>query len=189
MLAWFNSRSADDAKAAELYGAVVAQARQPAFYAECGIEDTPEGRYELIVLHLVLILERLTGAAEGRAELGRSVVETFVRDMDDNLREMGVGDLSVPKKVKKAAAGLYDRASEYRIAMRDAGNENLGGRLQENIPGLSGRSAAASGLATYVLQAMQHLVALDGLDVNAGRVSFPRPEFGHLPRTKDGGAR
>ena len=177
------------AKAAELYGAVVAQARQPAFYAECGIEDTPEGRYELIVLHLVLLLERLSGAGDARAELGRSVVETFVRDMDDSLREMGVGDLSVPKKVNKAAAGLYDRASEYRIAMRDAGNEHAGGRLQENIPGLSGRCAAASALATYVLQAMQHLAAFDGIDLNAGRVSFPQPEFGQLPRTKEGGAR
>ena len=178
MLAWFNSRSADDRRAAELYGAVVAQARTPAFYAECGIQDTPEGRYELIVLHLVLLLERLGAVVFEGPGLPRLVVEAFVSDMDDSLREMGVGDLGVPKKVKKAAGGLYDRAAEYGAALRDADPAALHRCLQTNIPGLSDRPVSCAAFAGYVRAAMQHLSGLDEPRVVAGEISFPRPEFG-----------
>ena len=150
MLAWLNSRSADDRKAADLYGAVVAQARNPAFYAECGIDDTPEGRYELIVLHLVLVLERLSAIGPAAAGLSRCLVETFVSDMDDSLREMGVGDLTVPKKVKKAAGGLYDRTAEYGAALRAPQADALQTRLTAILPGLDGRHQACTDLAAYV---------------------------------------
>ena len=177
MLAWFNSRTADDHKASELYGAVVAQARTPAFYAECGIQDTPEGRYELIVLHLVLLVERLAAVVFEGPELSRLVVEAFVRDMDDNLREMGAGDLGVPKKVKKAAGGLYDRAAEYGAALRDADPAALQRCVEANIPGLSDQPVSCADLADYVRAAMQHLSGLDETRVVAGEVSFPRPMF------------
>jgi cytochrome b pre-mRNA-processing protein 3 len=189
VLAWFSSRSADDHKAAELYGAVVAQARRPAFYSECGIQDTPEGRYELIVLHLFLLLERLAGAGDEGSRLSRLVIEAFVGDMDDSLREMGVGDLSVPKKVKKAAAGLYDRAAVYRVALRQSGAGALQQNLEDQIPGLSGNMQSSARLAAYVHRALAHLASLSIESLVAGRASFPVPELGPKSTKCDGGLR
>jgi cytochrome b pre-mRNA-processing protein 3 len=167
----------------------VAQSRIPAFYAECGIQDTPEGRYELIVLHLVLRLERLAGAGTEGAKLSRLVVEAFVRDMDDSLREMGVGDLSVPKKVKKAAAGLYDRAAVYRIALRQSGADALQVGLEDHVPGLSGNRKSAAELAAYVHRALAHLALLSVESLVAGRASFPAPDLGPSSNKCDGGLR
>ena len=86
-----------------LYGAIVAQARSVAFYADFRVPDTVEGRFDLIVLHLVLLLHRLSGRAEAGRGLGQELFDVFCRDLDANLREMGVGDLAVPKKMRSFA--------------------------------------------------------------------------------------
>ena len=112
MLSWFSSEAQARRTALKLYGAVVAQARQPGFFAVLGVSDTPEGRTDMIILHLFIVLERLNAAgAEGR-KTARALSEIFVTDIDDCLREMGVGDLSVPKKVKRAAQAMGDTLLE-----------------------------------------------------------------------------
>lgn len=122
MLNWFRARNANARKAKELYGAVVAAARQPQFYRDYGVPDTLNGRYEMIVLVLFQLLERLRAEGTAAEELSRLTLESFFTDMDDCMREIGVGDLAVPKKVKKAAAGFYERAKAYRQAL-DANDE------------------------------------------------------------------
>lgn len=121
MLKWFRARGANARKAKQLYGAVVAAARRPEFYRDYGVPDTLNGRYEMIVLVLFQLLERLRSEGSAAEETSRLTLEAFFTDMDDCMREIGVGDLSVPKKVKKAAAGFYDRAKSYRAAL-DAGD-------------------------------------------------------------------
>src|SRR5215471_8437663 len=81
-----------------LYGAIVAQARLPGFYLTYEVPDTVEGRFDMIVLHLVLLFRRLAREPESVPALAQGVFDRFCRDMDHNLREMGVGDLSVPKE-------------------------------------------------------------------------------------------
>ncbi len=154
MLTWFRKRSTGHRKAGELYGRVVTQARAPAIYDRHGVADTPEGRYEVLVLHLFLVIERLRGegqdgAAQGR-DLARDLVEVFVEDMDDSLREMGVGDLSVPRKVKKAAAGLYDRTPLYRTALGSKADDSLAEALATSLPAGAGRAVDSAALARYV---------------------------------------
>lgn len=122
MLNWFRARNVNARKAKELYGAVVAAARQPEFYREYGVPDTLNGRYEMIVLALFQLLERLRAEGTAAEELSRLTLEAFFTDMDDCMREIGVGDLTVPKKVKKAAAGFYERTKTYRAAL-DAGDK------------------------------------------------------------------
>lgn len=122
MLNWFRTRNVNARKAKELYGAVVAAARQPEFYREYGVPDTLNGRYEMIVLALFQLLERLRAEGTAAEELSRLTLEAFFTDMDDCMREIGVGDLTVPKKVKKAAAGFYERTKTYRAAL-DAGDK------------------------------------------------------------------
>ena len=114
MLQWLRSRSHIRRKAGEIYGAVVAAARQPAFYRQYRVPDTPEGRFEMVALVLFLVLERVKRVAPDGEALTQGAIEAFVTDMDDCMREMGVGDLTVSKKVKWAAAAFYERAGNYR---------------------------------------------------------------------------
>jgi cytochrome b pre-mRNA-processing protein 3 len=114
MLQWLRSRSHIRRKAGEIYGAVVAAARQPAFYRQYRVPDTPEGRFEMVALVLFLVMERVKRVAPDGAALTQGAIEAFVTDMDDCMREMGVGDLTVSKKVKRAAAAFYERAGYYR---------------------------------------------------------------------------
>ena len=106
MLGTLRTRAALRRKAGEIYGAIVTQARQPGFYAKLGIPDTPVGRYEMVVLHLFLVLERLRGEGLGTEALQRPLIETFVADMDNSLRELGTGDVVVGKKVRAGRGGL-----------------------------------------------------------------------------------
>lgn len=120
MFVWLKNRATDKSKAQKLYGAVVTLARTPSFYSQFGVPDTPEGRFEVVALMLFMVLERLK-SGPGAQGLLRSTIEAFVTDMDDCMREMGVGDMVVPKRVKTAAAAFYERAGAYRppLALKD----------------------------------------------------------------------
>lgn len=173
MLAWFSSRTADDRKATDLYGAVVAAARRPHFFATCGIPDTPEGRYEVLVLHLWLLVERLKAAGASGEGLARLVMEAFVVDMDDNMREMGVGDLTVPKKVKRAAAAFYERANAYRAGIGSGHGEALQEALVRFIPDLAAHPTGSAAVAGYVRAASSQMASQADRDVLSGSIAFP----------------
>src|SRR5262249_12055523 len=127
------ARSPERRTATKLYGRVVAQARLPSFYAEWGVPDTPEGRLELLLLHLALVLQRLGSGPTPPGRLARRLGETFVTDMDDNMREMGLGDMSVPRRVKKAAAALFDRTVEYSAVLAEGDAQSLAARIAAHI--------------------------------------------------------
>jgi len=184
----FAFRSADRHKAINLYGAVVTQARDPALFTRLGVSDTPHGRYEMLVLHLALVLERLRAAGLASGNLSRDLVEVFVTDMDDNMREMGVGDLSVPKRVKRAAGGLYDRTLAYRAALDRNGVEPLAELLREHV--FEGRDEAgrAARLADHVLAAHRRLSETDAASVMAGRLPARGPDEAHEEVTREGEA-
>lgn len=155
MLQWFRRRAEASRRAEELYGSVVAAARQPAFYRDMGVPDTPEGRFELVALHLFLLLEGMKEHDPAETELAQRTIEAFVTDMDDCMREMGVGDLAVGKKVKRAAAAFYERAAAYRQGLAGEG-QDLQDRLAAYVFGADAASedgTAGSGaqrLASYV---------------------------------------
>ena len=179
MLSWltpsgFRARQAKQLKTAEIYGAVVTQARNPAFYAEAGVPDTPEGRFEVIVLHLYLLLERLRAAGEPGVEPSRMLIEHLVIDMDDQMREMGVGDLTVPKTVKRAARMLFARTEDYRAALAEPEDAALTAALGRAFPA-SAAIGATERMARYVRQAKVHLEATPSESLLAGGVTFPRP--------------
>jgi cytochrome b pre-mRNA-processing protein 3 len=96
-----------------LYTATVAQARTPIFYAQMGAADTVEGRFEVYTLHLVLLLHRLKGQGAAAAEVSQALFDAYLRGLDDGLREMGVGDLSVGKKMRKLGEAFYGRVKTY----------------------------------------------------------------------------
>jgi cytochrome b pre-mRNA-processing protein 3 len=168
-----------------LYGAIVAQARSVAFYADYRVPDTVEGRFDLIVLHLVLLLNRLGRRAEGGRGLGQELLgqellgqelfDAFCRDLDANLREMGVGDLAVPKRMQAFAEAFYGRQAAYLAAL-DAVDERVFEKaLARNIfP--AGNGAGAAQLARYARATVTRLDAQDDGALIRGEVVFPSPE-------------
>jgi cytochrome b pre-mRNA-processing protein 3 len=155
-----------------LYGVIVAQARVPDFYEEFGVADSVDGRFELIVLHVALLTRRLRREPEGAA-LASALVDRFGRDMDDNLREMGVGDLTVPKKMKRMFEALYGRTRIYQSALDETGSDTLEAALARNVFG--GRGGAVAALAAYVRRAAGELDAAEGGQILTGQLAFPAP--------------
>src|SRR5678815_3207519 len=90
-----------------LYASTVAQARTPALYAELGAPDTREGRFEIYSLHVYLLLERLKDQGPQAADTGQALFDAYVSALDNALREMGVGDLSVGKRMRKLGEAFY----------------------------------------------------------------------------------
>jgi cytochrome b pre-mRNA-processing protein 3 len=170
-----------------LYGAIVAQARSTAFYAVYRVPDTVEGRFDLIVLHLVLLLNRLGRRAEasrdfGQKLLGQELFDAFCRDLDANLREMGVGDLAVPKRMQAFAEAFYGRQAAYLAALDAADQRAFEKALARNIfP--AGNDAGAARLARYARAAVTRLDAQDDGALIRGEVVFPNPEAFAQERT------
>lgn len=165
-------RPRDDEHTRATYAAIVAQARRPAFYADFGVPDTLEGRYEMLMLHAFLYLHRLKSEPEAAREQGQEVFDTMFLDMDRSLREMGVGDLSVPKKIKKMASAFYGRTAAYDAALAEDG-EGLAAALGRNIFGEETRDTGA--LTRYVRAAVDHLAGRSGAELASGVPSFPDP--------------
>src|SRR6267378_2892298 len=91
-----------------IYGMIVTQAREPLFYRDFGVPDTVNGRFDLLVLHLWMVLRRLK-SIEGGADVSQTLFDRFCDDMDANLREMGVGDLTVPRRMQAFGEAFYGR--------------------------------------------------------------------------------
>jgi cytochrome b pre-mRNA-processing protein 3 len=157
-----------------LYGTIVAQARLPAFYAAYGVPDTVEGRFELLVLHQALTARRLAGEP-ATAALGPALFEQFCRDLDHNLREMGVGDLTVPKKMKGFAEAFFGRARAYDRALTARDRAACTAAVARNVFGLAKPCAGASRLAHYMEEATRALDGLNASDLSQGTLSFPDP--------------
>ena len=106
--------------ARRLYTAAVRQARQPILYTEGGVADTLDGRFDLIVLHVVPLMRRLRQCDEAGRQMSQALFDVMFDDMDQSLREMGVGDLRVGKRVKQMARAFYGRAKAYDEAFDQA---------------------------------------------------------------------
>ena len=159
-----------------LYGMIVAQARSKAFYRDYGVPDTVSGRLDMIMLHLVLLLRQLNGSQGATSSSGSQLFTRFCRDMDDNFREMGVGDLTVPKEMRKVAEAFYGRAKVYEAAL--TGDGSLEGAIARNVFGVSKPSQGALRLAAYMREANQRL-EVRGVGENPSSHSgldFPDPE-------------
>jgi cytochrome b pre-mRNA-processing protein 3 len=158
-----------------LYGVIVAQARRPAFYLTYGVADTVNGRFELVVLHTVLLLRRTAGESALHA-IGQGLFDEFCRDMDHNLREMGIGDTKVPREMKHMGEAFFGRRNAYEAALATGQDGSLAEVLRRNI--YDGRDAAPSPrLARYVDAAVSDLVSQETRAIARGKLKFPDPEL------------
>tara|TARA_B100000925_G_C21969406_1_gene457136 strand:+ start:635 stop:1195 length:561 start_codon:yes stop_codon:yes gene_type:complete len=102
------------------YTAIVAQARKPDYYGAGGVPDSFDGRFDMLAIHVHLVLRRLRSQGLARDDIGQALFDMFFRDMDQAMRETGVGDLGVGKKIRKMAQAFYGRVAAYDEAMGKA---------------------------------------------------------------------
>jgi cytochrome b pre-mRNA-processing protein 3 len=156
-----------------LYGAAVAAARDPLLFARLGVPDTVEGRFDLISLHVALLIRRLRADSDPRgAALAQAVFDAMFADMDLNLREMGVGDLSVGKKVRQAWEAFHGRALAYEAALDGADAPALAEALARNVWRGAAPEGAALALARLAAAQAAHLAGQGLVPLLAGRADF-----------------
>jgi cytochrome b pre-mRNA-processing protein 3 len=163
-------------EAAELaYGRVVEHSRQPGFFVDCRVPDTVDGRFELICLHAFLYLHRLKREQKWAAPLGQRFFDTMFADFDRSLREMGVGDLSVGREVKRMAQAFYGRVSAYEEGL--VGDDSvLLPALARNLYGTAPPNPAhLEAMAGYVRREAARLSHEGAEELLAGRLSFGAP--------------
>lgn len=138
--------------ARDLYDRIVAQARHPAFYRQFGVADTVRGRFELLTLHMYLVLGRLRPEAEGGGhELAQVLVDVMFDDMDDVARELGIGDMGVAPRIKKLARSFRSRLEAYENAVKADGPQELVGLVRETLyVGGEGTNTEAAAIAAYL---------------------------------------
>lgn len=172
--ATFFSRKEDPTKAAAaaLYAAAVQKARDPGFYRDLAVPDTVDGRFDMIVIHAMLIMRRLREVPAQLHTTGQHLFDLMFTDMDRSLRELGVGDMSVGKHVKKMAKAFYGRAAAYEGGL-DGAPEALAQALRENVYRRAEvGQAILDAAANYLRRADAHLATQPVENIIGGRVDF-----------------
>jgi cytochrome b pre-mRNA-processing protein 3 len=162
--------------AAQIYVGVVAAARAPFFYEHLAVPDTVEGRYEMIVLHLILALRRLRDPPAGQRRLAQALMDYMAADLDRSIRELGVGDLGVARFMKRLGEGVYGRAAAYDAALDNNDKAALTRALLRNLyAGVEPEGRILAMIADYVERQWEHLRAqpIDGLA--RGSIDFLAP--------------
>jgi cytochrome b pre-mRNA-processing protein 3 len=159
-----------------LYQAIVARAREPAFYAQLGVPDTLDGRFEMIALHVFLALRRLKTEGEASRSLAQALCDRFFADLDRSLREMGAGDLGVGRRVKAMAQAFYGRVSAYEAAL--AGDDaTLAAALERNLFGTTTPAPESiAAIARYVRRETAALAAQPYATLAEGMIAFGAPQ-------------
>lgn len=152
-----------------VYSAIVAQSRQPVFYADWGVPDTVTGRFDMISLHLVLLFRRLRADKTQGATFAQAVFDLFFLDMDRSLREMGVSDIGVPKKIQKMGNLFYGLLGAVNQAMDAADRLGLEQALRRNLFD-GAESAPVMQLAEYLEDRDRALAGQAIADIVRGRL-------------------
>lgn len=172
--------------AGALYGTAVAHARDPVFYTDMGVPDTVDGRFEMLTVHVILIVGRLSEGEETVHPLAQALFDTMFEDMDRSLREMGVGDLSVGKHIRRMGQGFYGRAAAYETGLRgdDAALEEA---VRRNLYGtLRDQEIDSAAIAHYMRLCAVDLAAQSLDALVRGEVRFPAPAAGQSNHRSDG---
>ncbi|MFV3076247.1 ubiquinol-cytochrome C chaperone family protein [Niveispirillum fermenti] len=159
---------------AALYGAIVAQSRQPPFFADQGVPDTLEGRFEMVALHAWLVMRRLAMGGKATADFNQALFDFMFADMDFNLRELGVSDMKIGDKVKDLASHYYGRVAAYDAGIAAGDDPSvLESALDRNLFGSTlPEPAQVAAMADYVRRQLAHLESVPIDRLLAGQVEF-----------------
>jgi cytochrome b pre-mRNA-processing protein 3 len=170
----FGKKNSNAAIVARQYALLTAAARRPVFYTEMDVPDTVMGRFEMLSACLILYFRRTRGSQRPGQEIAQEIIDAFFEDVDHSIRELGVGDVGVPKRMKKLASMFYGRLESYAAALERGDRNELAAALQRNFHPKAGEEAASMrGLADYLLAAEAKLAQAGEDIVEAGRIDLP----------------
>ncbi|TPW28050.1 ubiquinol-cytochrome C chaperone [Martelella alba] len=172
----FSSRRNNRVVVDRQYGVITATARMPCFYVEYNAPDTVMGRFEMLSVVMILFLRRTAKSGAAGKEIAQAIVDAFFMDVDYSIRELGVGDHSVPKRMKKLAGMFYGRLERYAQALEARDLSQLSRALQFNFYSEKPDPPDMGELARWMLENTDHLARLDEIVVETGLVSFLVPE-------------
>lgn len=171
-------RQANRAITEALYGEIVAAARQPVFYSHWNVPDTPLGRFEMLSLAMFLFQHRLRGEQGVSRDVAQVLIDEFFKDVEHSLRELGISDVGVPKRMKKLAKMFYGRTAAYADALESGDRAALAAALARNIRPDAGDWPQAGELADYACAANAALAGQASETIRSGVVSFPVAKAG-----------
>jgi cytochrome b pre-mRNA-processing protein 3 len=176
MLKQLRERRARRDLAHALHTRVIEQARRPHFYAVLGVPDTMLGRYEMVCLHAYLVLTRLKREGEAGACVAQTLHNILFDDFDVALRETGLGDMGIGKRIKKLARNLHGRISAYDSGV-SASDKELAAALSRNMYASAEPSdAQVTGMVAYVRAARRDIDDCPAAALFAAALAFPDPE-------------
>ncbi|MDI7861019.1 ubiquinol-cytochrome C chaperone family protein [Rhizobiaceae bacterium n13] len=172
----FRKRNNNRAIVDRQYSALTTAARDPIFYTDLEVPDTVMGRFEMLSVVMILFFRRTRSSQTSGQEIAQEIVDFFFQDVDYSIRELGVGDTSVPKRMKKLAGMFYGRLETYAAALDKHDAQALSQALRRNIhPESSVEGPTMAGLATWMLAAEAHLSAVRETVIETGSVTLPAP--------------
>ena len=162
-------KAGSESPARRLHASATAQSRRPEFYRAMGVADTVDGRFELLTLHIVLLLERLREQSAVRQDL----FDIYVSDLDGALREMGVGDLSMGRRMKQLGQVFYGRAAALDAAFKSLPDER---ELRDVIARtvFQGATGDSAGLSDYAIDCRALLAGCALDDLLSGKFAWGR---------------
>jgi cytochrome b pre-mRNA-processing protein 3 len=176
MFRWFAGRAARKDAAEKIYDAIVAQSRNPGFYIHCSVPDTLSGRFDMLVIHMFIVLQILKiGGREGQL-LAQEIVEAFIREMDTMVRDLGVSDRNVPKEVRKIAQLFYGQLLAYSTTMQRNDMSGLAEEIWKSFQSADSTSeqpVVADDLAQYIHQSIKNIQEMPLNMLLQGNIRFP----------------
>lgn len=157
------------------YAALTSMARVPFFYADLDVPDTVMGRFEMLSAVMILFFRRTAKSETSGQELAQEIVDAFFQDIDHSIRELGIGDQGVPKRMKKLAGMFYGRLETYAAALEAGGRDALAAALRRNIYPEREDAPAMQGLADWMIAAEAALSAVSEDEISRGAVELLQP--------------
>lgn len=174
----FKKKNGNRAIVDRQYAALTTAGRQPGFYLYLNVPDTVMGRFELLSIVMILYFRRTKSSSTSGQEIAQEIVDAFFQDLDHSMRELGIGDQGVPKRMKKFAGMFYGRLESYAAALDGDDVEALAAALARNIyPQSEATAADMRGLANWMVAAADALSAQSEELVVTGNVTMPAPDF------------
>jgi cytochrome b pre-mRNA-processing protein 3 len=169
----FKRKKGNQALVERQYAEITRAARSPVFYESMGVPDTVMGRFEMISVHLFLYLRRTGSAGDAAQGLAQEIVDAFFEDVDHSIRELGIGDMGVPKRMKKLAKMFYGRVTSYSQALDAADSQALTDALTRNIhPENSDGAPSMQALSDWMMATARTLEDVADETLSAGQLVF-----------------
>ena len=170
----FKRKKANQALVGQQYAKITEAARSPVFYESMDVPDTVMGRFEMISVHLLLYLRRTGAAGPAANGIAQEVVDAFFEDVDHSIRELGIGDMGVPKRMKKLARMFYGRIKSYGQALGEGNTDELAQALRRNIhPDQPETAPKMHALADWMMRTTRELEDTQEDVLARGQLAFP----------------